>query len=559
MHFSVSKRILKILAIVLAVFFVLLFIFMRFYLSPMLRVKLVDAVSQGSDGLYALEMEGLQCNLLTGSARMEQLWLHTDTALLSKLRREQPGRLFLEVDLRMPELNVRHAKFLASYFSRNIRLGAITMVDPVLYLRSIRDSVITAQPDSIQKSLLDRLPDFLSPDLKSLLVERFNFQNGAIEYQTITAGKRTAQSADSIHCVLDRICVEKNPQLSENRTLYADDITLDFKNYTFSTSTTPYLLAVGAGAMSGSGEVLTLHGFSTGPKINDEEFVSRQKWRKARIRLDLEKVEITRLDFFRMLHRGEWAMETVEVKNGKLDVLIDKNVVHVPAKKMPNEVMRALDFRLSIDSILAKNIDILLTEVKPEGKGEISFSNARVKIINLSNDPARMSDAAPARIYVTCSLMGKAQLDLTVMLPLLSKDFACSYHATLGTMPMSALNPLFEKDNLILEAGELKSVTLDATTRNGIAEGALIADYSDLKIKLVNADDKKKKRSLSWMANVLVRSNNKNAYLVPSGRTGKMDYQRVPGDDLLRFMWRSARNGLLDILIPGVKVPFPPD
>ena len=559
MQFSISKRTLEILVLVPVVLFVLLLLLMRFYLSPLIKDKLTAAATQGSNGLYSLEITDLQCNLLTGAARIKGMQLHTDTLLLAKLRQEHPGKTFSRVELRVPELKISRAGFLASFYSRNVRLGRITVVDPAISLRVSRDSITTEHPDSVRPSLLERLPELLSLHANNLRIDRFTFQNAAVEYETIAPGMRSMQKADSIHCVFDGISVEKNPRIGERKTLYSDDISLSFKNYRRSASNTAYAVAIGAGALSVGGQTLTLKSVSTGPTISDEAFVSHQKWRTARIRLNLDAVEITRLDFFGMLHQGVWKMETVSLKNGKLGIRIDKNVERVSAKRMPNEIMRALDFQIGIDSVLVKNLDISMTEIKPTGEGTIDFLKTYVTVINLSNDTARMSDATPAVVYASCSLMGKAQLDVSLTLPLLSSDFACVYRATLGPMPMATLNPLFEKDNLIMEEGELKSISLHASARNGVAQGDLIAEYSDLKIKIVQPDDKGKKRPLTWAANLLIRNHNKHPKLVSGGRTGKMDYRRVPADDLLRFMWRSVRNGLLDVLIPNVKVPFPPD
>ena len=495
MPLSIPSRVFRILVALLAAFLISVFLFLQFYLNPLLREKLITAVAQGSNGLYSLEVENLRCNPLTGSASVERVHLRTDTALLARFRREQPEKRFSAVDLQVSRLGIARAAFLSSYFTRNIRLGTIDIVDPVLLLEASRDSVVAAKPDSLQKSLLERLPELLSPFAQSLSVDRFSVDNGRLEYHTTLAGKHTVQTLDSLHWTLKKIYVEKNPRPAENRPLYSDDLQLAFKNYRFSTSVSPYALAIGSAEMSDRGRRLLLRSVSTGPTISDDAFVKSLKiWRRARLRFEVATLEIGHLDLYRLFHRGECRLETVEMDHGKLDVLVDKHLERVPAKRMPNEIMRALDFQLSVDSIRAQNIDIILTEVKPEpeGRGEIRFSNAHVRILNLSNDPARMSDATPARIYASCQLMDRARLDAAIAVPLLSRDFACSYQATLGAMPMTALNPLFVKDNLIIEEGDLKSIALEAQARNGVAHGTLTAVYDHLKIKLVKPDDKKK-------------------------------------------------------------------
>ncbi len=217
MPLSIPSRVFRILVALLAAFLISVFLFLRFYLNPLLREKLITAVAQGSNGLYSLEVENLRCNPLTGSASVERVHLRTDTALLARFRREQPEKPFSAVDLQVSRLSIARAAFLSSYFTRNIRLGTIDVVDPVLLLQASRDSVVAAKPDSLQKSLLDRLPELLSPFAQSLSVDRFSVDNGRLEYHTTLAGKHTVQTLDSLHWTLKNIYVEKNPRPAENR------------------------------------------------------------------------------------------------------------------------------------------------------------------------------------------------------------------------------------------------------------------------------------------------------------------------------------------------------
>lgn len=545
----------------LAVFFAALFLVLHFYFNPFVRQKLVNAVSEGSGGLYALEIGKVYCNPLTGYARFQQVRLRTDTVLLRKLRQEQPGKTVAQIDLRVEDLYIRRARVFSSFSTKDINLGRVTAFNPELRLQTFRDSALQMPPatNPTGRSFLERLPGLLSKHANSVHLQHLSFLNARIFHEANQEGETSRQQADSIDLVLENIYVSEKKPGGEGRALYTDDVSLHFKNYTFSTSTTPYAFAVGAGEVSSGGQSAMFSSISAGPVISDDEFTGRQKWRRPRFRLDAKAMQVKGLDFFQALHHGVWMVQTVELQGGTLDILIDKRVEHVPNKKMPHEILRSVGFPLTVDSVLVKNLDIVFNETKESGKGVLHFSNTYSKVLNLTNDSLRMTDSTPARIYASCQLMGKGPLDLAVRLPLHTQGFFCSYQVTIGSIPMMEFNPLFEKDNLEFDDGTLKSLRMDVRVSNGLGTGTLEAVYSDLKITLRKPENDKKRGVASLFANILIRNDNKSASQSASSRTGDIRYERMPGDDFMRFLWRTARCGLLDILVPGVNVPLPPD
>lgn len=566
---------LKKAAIVVAILAVILMLLMRFFLAPLIKNKLIDAVSSGSAGVYRLDIRGVYCNPITGFASFKDIRLYTDTVLLEKQRTEHPEKPVSLINLNIRRLVLTDARFYSSWSTKVVDLGNITVFDPVVEMYTRLDSLVLS--DTLEVSFRERLPQMLCERVKSLSIKSFTVDNGSFVLgKTDSRNRTTEQSADTINCLLDSIFVDKNAQIAaakkdievkgeENRqaggpkALYAQAIRFDFKNYKFKTSKSPYVFAVGSGDFSSRDELAKLSSVSAGPDISDEEFVRRQKFRRGRFRLSINSILIVRIDLFKALHRGIWTMQTVDMNQGKVDVYVDKSLEQVPDKRMPNELIRNLNFYLRADSIFARNVDIVYHEKKPDGKGVITFDQAYLKITNFTNDSLLMSDAHPALIDANCRLMNAGKLVVSIKLPLLSRDFACSFRATLSAMSMLALNPLFEKDNLIIESGDLKSVQLQAKVQNGKASGALEAMYDGLEVTVIEAKGTEKKHLLSSIANLLLRTKNKKDESGPI-RTGTIDYTRIAGDDFLRFLWRSARSGLLDILLPkGVKVPLPPD
>lgn len=558
-----QKSLLKKTVILLSVFSLAFTLVLYFFLDPFLQKRLIFAVSEASDGLYVLEIKDLHCNPLTGYAHIEQIWLHTDTMLLDKRRLEHPEISVSNIDLHVPHLEINNARFAHSFASKNIDLGRIEVKEPNIRLIGFRDSTISNEyeADSLEKSLLERLPALLSTQAHSIRISLFSLTNATLYLETRSESKRSLQEADSINCTLDQVFIPEVAQDTADRALYAADARGDFKNYRFKTSTSPYAFAIGAGTFASEKATVKLTSISAGPVIDDETFVRHQKYRRGRIRLNINALEINRLDFFQALHLGRWKMEHLGIKNGHLDVYVDKRLEHVPDKRMPNEIMRLLDFYLRVDSVSLKNIDILFHEKKPDGAtGEISFLNTSAKVFNLTNDVHLMTDSTPALLYASTQLMGRGNLSLSLRYALLSRDFACSYQATLDTMPLVFFNPLFEKDKIQFEDGYLESVKLQARVSNGKASGTLNASYRNLKIEVKTADGNKTRAFLTSLVNALIRNKNKPREEPLTAKTGTIDYQRIPGDDFWRFLWRSARSGLVEIILPkGFPAPLPDD
>lgn len=124
-----------------------------------------------------------------------------------------------------------------------------------------------------------------------------------------------------------------------------------------------------------------------------------------------------------------------------------------------------------------------------------------------------------------------------------------------------ALNALLTpKDNIQLEEGQVQRVRMSVRVRSGEGRGEMEVEYRDLKVTVLDEETRKKRPLMSGLVNLLVRNDNDPDFKGKPFRTATIEYTRESHDGFLRYLWRTARMGLLRTMLPeDMKIPPPKD
>jgi hypothetical protein len=553
---TVVRRLLRFVLLPLAALVLIVLIFSRFYLSGWLEGRLETAVSQASAGLYSLEMEDFSVNPLTGSAATGAIHLRTDSLIWERLRAENPESRPMRIDLQADGFLLSRLHWLRYLRTRHVDLDVLSMDRPRLNIVTLRDSVLQVEPeaDSLTKRVLDRLPELLAPRAESLRIGRLEVKNGTFTAQTLhRRGKQTRMAADSIDWMLEHVNVTPDPASTVGRALYADNIRLRLKHFSLFTPAGVYGYRIDELEVIGKDDQVEMHHLAVIPLVSGETFTEKQHFRKEFLRFSAERLFIRGLDLFRALHREQWTMRSMRFDKARLEVFLDRDLPMKPEKKMPHELVRDIPYFFNIDSIHVRNSYVGYTEVVAGNEGRLDFENTNATVLNLTNDRRkRLSGKAVAHVFATTRMLGKGDLSLDLLLPLLDREFNCSYTAKLGPMSLTHLNELLEeKDFIRIDEGDVESVTIHAKVLDGTADGNVEAIYKNLKISVLDRNkDGKKKKLVSALANFLIRGKNVKDSKGKPFKEGKIAYSRTPEDGMLRFIWQSARTGLMQTMLP---------
>jgi len=556
------RRVLIVLSILLTLIVITTIVFVRVYLDPLLKDQLEEKTAQSSQGMYALQIDRLHVNLFTGSAELDGIHLTTDSIRWDSMRHAKPDEAHLKIALQIRRLRLKNINLLKYWRTKEIVLDNIIVRDPQINMSSARDTVLEKSPksDSLAKGMLDRLPLMIAPFAKSIHIGSVTVSNGKMSLRTLLLQKTSYQQADSIGLALRNIHIVANDTSETGRALFAENLSLNLRNYELYPTGDLYGYRINAASLDGQKGLAKLEVVTILPKTTDAEFMQRLKLRTPRLKIRMQEILINHLDLFRAIHQKELNMESVIVESARIDVYQNKNLPLSRFKRMPHELFRSIKPHLNIDTILLRNSIILYTEFHGEQEGQIEFENVNGVILNISNDTLKMSNATPARIDARAELMGVGLLDLSLQIPLLSPTFQCDYTANLGKIDMTYLNRLVEDQNKFrIESGNAERILLKVQVRNGLAQGTIEATYDDMKISVLRPKDGSKKKLVSVVANIILRGKNERGSENHPFKVGAVYYRREPTDGILRFIWRSAYTGLMETLVPrnisGGKLP----
>ncbi len=546
------RKFLLVFSAVLALICIAVIVFVRVWLDPLLKEKLEDMTAESSQGMYQLKLDRLHINLFAGTAELNKIQLSTDSTRWDSIHQTNPDKAPMKIELKIRRLKIKNIHLIQYWRTKELSLNKILVYDPEIALVSIQDTALTKQvpKDSLQQSMLDRLPLRIASFAQSIHIGAIKAINGKMSIHTTKGTKRSYQQADSLDLSLTNINLIANDTTETGRALYAEHILLSLRNYELYPTGDLYGYRINSATVDGRNGVTKLDIVTILPKVSDAEFMQRLKLRTPRLKIRMKEILIQKLDLFRALHKKEISMESVIVETARIDVYQNKNLPLSKHKRMPHELFRSIKPYLNIDTILLRNSNILYTEYHGTEQGQIEFEKVNGVILNITNDTLKMTEATPARIDARAELMGAGLLDLSLQLPLLTPDFRCDYTANLGQIDMTYLNRLVEDQNKFrVETGIAEKMVLKVQVRNGIARGTVEASYNNLKISVLRSKDGSKKKIISVVANMLLRNNNERGDGSPF-KVGNVYYRRERTDGILRFIWRSAQTGLMETLVP---------
>ncbi len=367
--------------------------------------------------------------------------------------------------------------------------------------------------------------------------------------------------------VLPQLALELDSLLMDARDtattpVYATDIRLSADHYAggWDSLTT---LSIDHAEGSFADSVLRVQGVEIRPTHTDAELRRMPGVRGPRVIAGLGSFDARGIAWGDIFRHATIAVRAVEIDRPRLDLLADhrrpepRGARDRPAR-LPNQIMRDAALRILIDSVRVRDGQIVYGELEP-GKskpGIVTFDDFACDLVNLSNDPGRMSDARPLVVTASARLMGSGRLEAQLEIPLLSSGFDLRYHGTLGPMPFADFNRFAGPNTGIrFDKGEVVGIEFSATVKDGRARGRVVPRYRDLGIGFTEKGGglfARAKRSITrFIANrFVIRRDNPG-----DGGKGRLvsapiDLEHRPADGLFTFLWYSLRDPIRKVVKP---------
>jgi hypothetical protein len=306
--------------------------------------------------------------------------------------------------------------------------------------------------------------------------------------------------------------------------------------------------------------VLTVEGVVIRPTRSDSEFRRAPGGPRMRVVASLGRFDARGVAWGEILKHSTIAVRSIEIDDPRVDLLADHTRPGLPTgpARLPNQIMRDASLRLLIDSVRVRGGGIVYGELE-RGKakpGVVTFENLEGSLLNLSNDPGRMSTERPLVVTASARLMGSGLLSAVLEIPLLSERFDMRYRGTLGPMPFTDFNRFAATNTTVkFTKGDVVGVDFSATVTGGSASGRVVPRYRDLAIGFTETGgslvDRIKRSITRYIANRLVirRDNPEDE---GRGRlvAAPIDRAHRPSDGLFAFLWYTLRDPIRKVIKP---------
>lgn len=515
---------------------------------------------------YAVDLDAAQPGGWAQSLRLDRLRIHrTGTSEGAALRSPALGDRTLR-DLTI-DTTVLHDLHLWRFLTTGeVRFETIVLESPVLTLESAPEGApgspsSTERPSRPRRATTpNRLPRYpaLPPGLRSLGADTVRIRSGRMR----TKNPRDSLDSDPAWAGIDLIARsaggEADSTYGGHRLLRGAAIDFHVDRYRRTLRRGLYALEIGGLNGSTRPGVLRADRVSVRRHVPPAVFRERIGERDPEYEVALHSVEVAGLAFGPLLREGAFVAGSVVVDSADVRILLDERIPKTPELPpvLPHQWAARTARAVRIDTLMVPDARVTYA-VHPESgtpRGRLAFTEISAEARNLSTEhydavaPAGSPDPRPAVLQAEGLLAGMGRFRLDLEMPLPSDDLSFTLRAAVGPMDVPALNAmLIPVNGISIERGSLDTLWSEAVVRAGSARGTVSARYQDLNLSFVrdgSVADRVWGRFKSLLVNRVAVASSSG----PEVRTGRIAHRYRPDTAFPKFVWRSVRSGILDLI-----------
>ncbi len=516
--------------------------------KPILDTKLREAVINSTDSLYTIDYDGLDFNLITGNASIENLRLIPDTNVYAKLvlKETAPDNIY---NISIANVRIRQFHPRRILMGRKLHINDIIIDTPSIHIINEYhhyNDTATADRDSL--TLYQRL----SNTLNEVSVDNIYLNDIHFKFSKKTDSLLKETAFHHINLKIHDILIDSLSQFDTTRFYHTRAIDVDVPGFRYETPDSFYYVSFDRLQVATADKKLVLTGLKYAPTMNEAEFYRRKKQAKDMAIISFPHIRVEQIDLQRLWRAQKVYAGSLHIDSGTVAISNDLRYPKRLTNKIgrsPHQLLLKLEQALKIDSVLLDNVDISYAEVsrKYEKRGKITFERASGVIRNVTNDTLALVQNKTIEADLTAYMMNTGKLDVVFTFDMLDKRGAFTYKGKLGPMDGKPLNriltPLLSAE---VASANIRGVSFDVKADDYRSRGSLRFDYDNMKLTLLTTDEQGKqspKRVASFLANsFLINDSNPDA----NGKyhTGTINYTRPHTYSFFKTLWQSLAQGI---------------
>ncbi len=525
--------------------------------EPTIKDKLQSLVRKASDGLYMLEFDTLEADILQSKVVFKNLRILPDSIIIVKLKKgNDPIPDIFKIELN--ELTIEGVSIKDFISSKKVELDDLYFKQPRLEIFHYK------KPDTAQKKGLKSIYQNISTQMNRIVVKEF-FIDGmsAIHHNMKGDSVISTTVFKKVNVDLNNILIDSVTQFDKSRFLYAKEASISLAHQEFRTPDSLYKIKFGKISIDATKKTADILDIKFEPRYKTEAFIKKLSFVKERYDAAFASLYFSDIDWWSIIASESFIAREAKLSNGHLNIYLDRSLPTFPKTKVgnyPHQLLMKLKLPINVNKLDVSDLDLSYKEFNPNsGKaGEITFKNLEGTITNITNKPTSIKLNHYLKMKAQGSLLGVTKATATFIFDLAKhKEGSFSANIKLAAMDGRLLNPVAEPLGLFnIEKGDILGAEANIKGDNLMGRGSVTFLYKNLKINTLKKGGEnqlKKRKLINFLANTFLVKN-ENTGIGEKPRTAIVSYNRNIKLSFFNVIFKTILIGIMKTVGLGVAV-----
>lgn len=506
--------------------------------EPQIKAKLAKLVSDGSNGLYKLDMDHIEIDITAASVTAKNVMLVPDSVRMTEL--EKAGELGNDIyTLSLKNLDLQGLSPLALLDGKNIDLGTLVLESPEI--------TIVHKKRNVEKKDTGNLYERIAQKHQSYSIKNLLLKNIQLTVTNLDKNKKVS-SFKNLSASFADIRIDSSTVKDSSRFLFAKDATLFMKGFSQVTAKNKYHFDIDSVALKPQDGSLQFFDLRFKPEGSKEEFSERLTHQQDRYDLNIKKGNIKNINWFSLLAGDGFFGDEVTMDGGLIRIYHDRSLAGGGPKQdnFPHQMLMNAGIPISIKKVQLNNLFLSYEELNPKSghTGIVEFNNINGGISNVTNIASEITNDHFTVITASAAFMNTGKLNAVFKFDLAKeKQGNFTVDATLGEMDGLKLNKMTEGLALV----KIKELTVDKLqahidgSHTG-ATGNIQFAYHDLSFDVLKNSDEgelKKRGVFTFIVNKFMTNRSGN------GKQYTVYHEHDPSRSFFNLIWKTILDGIL--------------
>lgn len=336
----------------------------------------------------------------------------------------------------------------------------------------------------------------------------FNFQNiTMINGRLTTFDENNSKIIDIQNLKANIIGLKKSEESSKEK------IPFTYKDYSFSGTDLYYnagkFYDLTLASFNIKTSVSDFRNFIMKPKLSRAEFVKVIPMERDLFNIKANQIKLTGLNWKFVNDQPDIRLKNVVLTNVDANIFRSKIPKDDPKEKLLySKLLRTIKFPLKVENINLLDSKLVYEEDKPDnnGPGKVIFTHFNMTVKNL-NSNKKKGENTMVPINIKCRFFDASVMNINWNFDTADLHDNFTISGNISELPADKITPFIKPYMNITATGMFTRLDFDFKGNNDVMNGIFRVKNKNLKVNILDKDTKEKKKLLSAVVNLAVKSN----------------------------------------------------